>query len=275
MNHWTKRVFVAAAALLLTGCLWGPGKFVSDLTLKKDGSFVLDYKGEVVLQLPPDASAKPEPWNAKRARCRQSGKTEIVALDESASTDEEDPVRPCKPAELAKLKTQFEADAIEKAASKRKESEEMAKIFGIPGLDDESNRAFAAKLMKFEGWRSVIYRGKGVFDVDYHFEGRATQDFMFPMLPDNDLLIPFVAICIGIGFLAILLVSIVSKGYTAFWQTTVTLSRGDHPYKFVLNGTYRVKLTINNSQQTIDLFKTIVVGNGSPAVPPRHRAAGH
>ena len=194
MNHWTKRVFVAAAALLLTGCLWGPGKFVSDLTLKKDGSFVLDYKGEVVLQLPPDASAKPEPWNAKRARCRQSGKTEIVALDESASTDEEDPVRPCKPAELAKLKTQFEADAIEKAASKRKESEEMAKIFGIPGLDDESNRAFAAKLMKFEGWRSVIYRGKGVFDVDYHFEGRATQDFMFPMLPDNDLLIPFIAI---------------------------------------------------------------------------------
>ena len=70
----------------------------------------------------------------------------------------------------------------------------MAKVFGLPGLDDASNRAFAAKLMKFAGWRSVTYRGKGVFDVDYHFEGRATQDFLFPALPDNDLIIPFIAI---------------------------------------------------------------------------------
>ena len=70
----------------------------------------------------------------------------------------------------------------------------MAKMFGLPGLDDASNRAFAAKLMKYAGWRSVTYRGKGVFDVDYHFEGRATQDFLFPALPDNNLLIPFVAL---------------------------------------------------------------------------------
>jgi hypothetical protein len=48
--------------------------------------------------------------------------------------------------------------------------------------------------MKFAGWRSVAYRGKGVFDVDYHFDGRATQDFLFPALPDNDLIIPFIAI---------------------------------------------------------------------------------
>ena len=66
--------------------------------------------------------------------------------------------------------------------------------FGLPGLDDASNRAFAAKLMKYAGWRSVTYRGKGVFDVDYHFDGRATQDFLFPALPDNDLIIPFIAI---------------------------------------------------------------------------------
>ena len=67
------------------------------------------------------------------------------------------------------------------------------RCLGCPGLDDESNRVFAAKLMKYAGWRSVVYRGHGVFDVDYHFVGRATQDFLFPALPDNDIIVPFIA----------------------------------------------------------------------------------
>ena len=70
----------------------------------------------------------------------------------------------------------------------------MAKMFGLPGADDESNRRFAASLMKYKGWRSVAYRGKGVFDVDYHFEGRADQDFAFPLMPESNLVVPFVAI---------------------------------------------------------------------------------
>jgi hypothetical protein len=70
----------------------------------------------------------------------------------------------------------------------------MAKMFGLAGLDEQSGREFAAKLSKYAGYRSVTYRGKGVFDVDYHFEGSARQDFVFPALPDNDFLIPFIAI---------------------------------------------------------------------------------
>ena len=171
MKHWTKRLFALAAPLLLSGCLWGPGKFASDLTLRKNGTFVLDYRGEIVIQLPPDEDSAP--WTDAKASCQTDAKT-----------------RPCTKAEIAEQKADFQ----EKAASKRKENEEMAKAFGLPGLDDESNRAFATKLMKYAGWRSVTYRGKGVFDVDYHFEGRATQDFLFPALPDNDLIIPFIAI---------------------------------------------------------------------------------
>jgi hypothetical protein len=167
MHHWTKKLFAIAAPLLLTGCLWGPGKFNSDLTIKKDGSFVLDYRGEIVLQLPPDQSA--EPWTDSKAKCDDAGKS-----------------RACTKAEIAEQKAAYE--------KKLKDSEEMAKAFGLPGLDDESNRAFAAKLAKYAGWRSVAYRGRGVFDVDYHLEGRATQDFLFPALPDNDLIIPFIAI---------------------------------------------------------------------------------
>ena len=194
MHHFIKRAFVAAAALSLTGCLWGPGKFASELTLKKGGAFVLDYRGEMVLQLPPDKNA--EPWNPDMGHCFTDGRTvngelppPILSVDgkPTAKGSEE---RPCTAAEQQKLKHEYE----ESTASKRKESEDMAKMFGIPGVDDASNRAFAAKLMIYAGWRSVTYRGKGVFDVDYHLEGRATQDFLFPALPDNDMIIPFIAI---------------------------------------------------------------------------------
>jgi hypothetical protein len=194
MHQFAKRIFVGAAPLLLTGCLWGPGKFTSDLTLKKNGGFVLDYRGEIVLQTPPDAEAKVEPWSKDKARCRKSGRVELGPFLSSVTADDDDPVRPCTASELAKAKTDYETQSAARAKSKREENEQMAKMFGIAGLDDESGRAFAAKLGKYAGYRSVQYRGKGVFDVDYHFEGRATQDFIFPALPDNDFLIPFVAI---------------------------------------------------------------------------------
>lgn len=48
-----------------------------------------------------------------------------------------------------------------------------------------------------------------------------------------------------------------------------TLENPVHAYS--QNGTYQVKLTVTNTQQTITLSKTIVVGTGV-TVPPRHRA---
>ena len=188
MLHLTRRLLGVAAALSLTGCLWGPGNFTSDLTLRKSGAFVLDYRGEIVLQIPPDQAA-PKPWNNSMGRCYKSGATEVLSEGSHPAVGS-DPVRTCTAAELAQLKSNYEKNA----ADRQKQAEQMAKAFGLPGLDDESNRLFAAKVMKYAGWRSVTYRGNGVFDVDYHMEGRATQDFLFPALPDNDLIIPFIAI---------------------------------------------------------------------------------
>ena len=198
MHHWPSACSSLAAPLLLTGCLWGPGKFASDLTLRKDGTFVLDYRGEIVLQTPPDAETKlAEPWSNEMAHCYKDGRANghlRRAKSARGRSDNSDDVRPCTAAEIAKLKTDYEEQTAERANPSARKPNKWRRCSAFPGFDDESNRAFAAKLMKYAGWRSVAYRGKGVFDVDYHFEGRATQDFLFPMLPDNDLLIPFVAI---------------------------------------------------------------------------------
>jgi hypothetical protein len=94
--------------------------------------------------------------------------------------------RPCSASEIADQKKTFE--------DKQRTDEENAKAFGLPGSDEASNQAFAAKLMKYAGWRSVTYRGKGVYDVDYHAEGRLTQDFVFPLMPESSIVIPFIAL---------------------------------------------------------------------------------
>ena len=189
MHQLLKRIFLVAAPLLLTGCLWGPGKFTSQLTLRKDGSFVLDYRGEMVLQLPPDA-AQGEPWKPEMAHCTEGADNSTIPPTAKQPATYPIKKRPCTASEIAQQKADYER----KAAEKRKQAEQAASMFGLPGLDDASNRAFAAKVMKYAGWRSVTYRGNGVYDVDYHFAGRATQDFLFPALPDNDLLLPFIAL---------------------------------------------------------------------------------
>lgn len=198
MHHWTGRLLAIAAALLLTGCLWSPGKFTSDLLIRKNGTFVLDYRGEIVLQRPEEKAKAAAPWSNSMARCFEDGRTETIEIPPDGGNIEAPPVpegaRPCTAAEIASLKAEYEKSARERLEKERKESEEMAQVFGIPGLDDESNRRFAANLMKYDGWRSVRYKGEGVFDVDYHFEGRVSQDFAFPLMPDSDYLIPFIVI---------------------------------------------------------------------------------
>ena len=202
MRIWGKMLAVATAPLLLSGCLWGPGKFTSNLALSRAGNFVLDYKGEVVLQIPDDKTP-PTPWSDELAQCFADGSAKAdggvvaVTLEQSESKIDEgsmDEERQCSPAEIAKLKSDYEKKAAEKLAEQRKEAENMAKMFGLPGSDDASNRRFAANLMKYQGWRSVTYKGKGVFDVDYHVEGRLTQDYAFPLMPDTDLIIPFITL---------------------------------------------------------------------------------
>ena len=198
-------IVAAAAPLLLTGCLWGPGKFDSMLTLKRDGSFTLAYQGEIMLQRPDELGGKATPvaWRDGLAVCTKDAEAfliddmtpELMGDDPFKEGVSENPqTRPCTKEEVAKLKTEWEKREQERLASNRKQNEEMAKVLGLPGLDEESNRAFAAKLTKYAGWRSVRYKGGGVFDVDYLMNGTSRQDFLFPAMPDSDMVMPFVAL---------------------------------------------------------------------------------
>lgn len=191
MGKLAKFIVAAAAPLVLTACLWSPGKFTSDLTLRKNGTYTLAYKGEILLQLPEsEKDMTPKPWSGDMARCFKDGRAETVS---DVSSDDADDVRPCTEAELATLKAGHDRKESERVASKRQESEQMSKIFGLPGSDEGSNRKFAATLMKYKGWRSVVYQGKGVFLVDYHAGGSLAQDVVFPLIPDSDLVLPFIA----------------------------------------------------------------------------------
>ncbi|MEO6256753.1 MAG: hypothetical protein ABIO69_08090 [Sphingomicrobium sp.] len=197
MGAWGKWLIAATATLLVAGCLWTPGKFTAELALRKGGAFVLDYRGEIIFQVPDDKGEQPHaPWADAMAQCTTGGGPELHAGTVTPTSDDADAPkkRSCSAAETATVKELYRQQGIDQAERTRKQADEMAKMFGLPGADDESNRRFAASLMKYKGWRSVAYRGKGVFDVDYHFEGRADQDYAFPMMPDSNLVMPFVAI---------------------------------------------------------------------------------
>ena len=193
VGKWGRLIVAAAAPLLLTACLWSPGKFASELTLRKNGTYTLDYKGEILFQLPEsEKEMTAKPWADTMARCHHDGTVTTSPI--TTSNEEDDGLRPCTPEKIAEAKKEFEKSEAERVASKRQESEQMAKVFGLPGSDDASNRRFAATLMKYKGWRSVAYQGKGVFAVDYRGEGRLDQDVAFPMIPDSDLMLPFIAL---------------------------------------------------------------------------------
>jgi hypothetical protein len=254
--------------VLLTGCFFIPGKFVSNMDLRRDGGFTFAYKGEVVFQMPNEkmlgagggvASAElPKTWNDKMAVCWSNDDKEVdnfgiyegdvapavapakapkkgrtkfssyapadepiamppksgkagTAADDAAqgaaqatteaaegaakAADEPDPIiRKCTKKEIADLKQEWEEGKITAAEEEKKSTQMMAGIFGLDPTNPDAMNRFASELQKQAGWRSVVYKGDGVFMVDYYQTGRLDQDFVFPLFPDQQFLMPFVMI---------------------------------------------------------------------------------
>ena len=104
-------------------------------------------------------------------------KGEVVAVDPSSSmkgmTDSSD----AKPAEGDAAK----ADPPKPDATAEAEA-------------DAKNREIAAALSKEAGYKSVVYRGKGKFDIDYAVSGSLTHAFLFPFNADAQAVLPFLMV---------------------------------------------------------------------------------
>lgn len=192
MKMFARLLVILILPLALTSCFLIPGAFTSNIDLRKNGTFTFAYQGEIIFQTPDEMmkDSKPEVWTDDKASCtgpiqgaKQSGD------DEESSSDES---RPCTKAEMAEKKKAWEEEQKAAAEKKLKDSQQFAALFGYSPMDDAANQKFAAQLMKYDGWKSVVYKGKGVFLVDYQMTGRLGYDFIFPTFPQGDFIIPFV-----------------------------------------------------------------------------------
>lgn len=193
MKTVARLIAILILPLVLTSCFLIPGAFTSNLDIRKDGNFSFAYKGEILFQSPEDMmkDGKPPAWSDDNASCSGPSPDAKPTDDDEAGSDAS---RPCTKAELATKKAEWEAEQKASVERKAKEGQQVATLFGFSPTDDESNRKFATQLMRYDGWKSVIYRGKGVFDVDYQMTAKISYDFIFPLFPQGDFIIPFVQI---------------------------------------------------------------------------------
>ncbi|MEI9851014.1 MAG: hypothetical protein WDN24_09375 [Sphingomonas sp.] len=126
-------VLALVAPLALSGCLFFPGAFESELTIHADRSFTYSYKGEV---LAIDVAGL-------MGKAMAAGMAEGAKGSKKSKDDAPPPDLTLSPEEQAKQDDQF-----------RKLAAELAKETGY-------------KTVEYE------YRGKGVFYVDYAVSGGA------------------------------------------------------------------------------------------------------
>ena len=178
----TRILILLTACLLVAGCFLLPGKFGSELTLKRDGTFAFSYRGDVhVLALTKMAQED----------FADDAKFEPQACYDDNTGDE----RECSADEVSAQRSEWETQQEAARAKRKEDAEMMAKMLG--GIDPADPRAaeeLAERMRKQAGWRSVTYAGDGKFVVDFAISGRLDHDFSFPTVEKMPVATPFVAV---------------------------------------------------------------------------------
>ncbi|MBO9624352.1 MAG: hypothetical protein J7500_16710 [Sphingomonas sp.] len=161
-----------AAALLmplaLAACLFTPGKFASTLDIRADRSFTFTYKGEI------------QALDLKRL----SGKATEAAIKEKGKDEDSDDAKD-DPAVLT---------GAVLVQSDDKKDPDLALTPEEKAERDAEYRELATQIAKEAGYRTVEYRGDGLFWVDYAISGKLSHGFAFPYNQDAQMVFPFVVI---------------------------------------------------------------------------------
>ncbi|WP_017671426.1 hypothetical protein [Blastomonas sp. AAP53] len=195
---------VAAAAMMLAGCLLSPGKFTADMTVMRGGGFAFSYQGEIhLLGLSrlvamgaaldsKDSTFTPSPCYGEPAEVDAAVlKTALLQDEEGWAEDALE--RECTTAEIASQKELWEDQRTAKKAEDARNIELFKALLG--GIDPTSPDAideFIVRLKKQKGWREVVHKGDGLFMIDYAVSGRIDQDFTFPVIEKVQGITPFI-----------------------------------------------------------------------------------
>lgn len=168
LRRITAAGFALAGALLLSGCLLSPGRFVSTLDIRKDGRFAFAYTGEIhMLAL---------------SRLAEMEANKPFAPS-PCYTDDTGQERECTKADLTSQKGAWEEERKSSAERRKREGAQMkALLGGIDPTDPRAAEELAQRLRRQVGWKKVIYKGDGLFDIDFSVAGRLDHDFAFPTI---------------------------------------------------------------------------------------------
>ena len=156
-------------ALLMTGCMLAPGKFVSELVLMRDGTFSYSYDGEIHL--------------LSMSQLSQMGQS-IAEGEFAAETCYDDDTyeeRECTADELAQQRADYDQRMADKKRTDDEEARKMSEMFGgIDPTDPASGDELAKRIERQAGFDKVTHKGNGLFEVSFRVSGRLDHDFVFP-----------------------------------------------------------------------------------------------
>jgi hypothetical protein len=177
------------AAIALSSCVYIPGLFDSSLLVEADGRFEFRYKGQIHFIAAEadlvDRGGRDATWSDIMAYCYDDAGNLKPVSDAQGRPD-----RSCTVEAVAERKAEWENRRI----AQKEEEKAVIRLIGFNPFDEADNHRIAARLMQYEGWKSVIYRGKGLFDVDYQISGTLDRDFLFPMIPGVQIVYPFLTV---------------------------------------------------------------------------------